>query len=77
MEKEFELKRMTNGRGHSHLLVVTEPAIEDIEIGTVVIIPYADGFKDPCKVKLQVDENGIPKRANKKFGIVTEYIYED
>lgn len=77
MEKEFELKRMTNGRGHSHLLVITESAIEDIEIGTVVIIPYADGFKDPIKVKLQVDENGIPKRANKKFGIVTEYIYED
>lgn len=76
MEKEFEVKKMTNGRGHSHLLVIIEPAVEDIEIGTVVIIPYAEGFKDPIKVRLQVDEKGLPKRANKKFGIVNEYIYE-
>lgn len=76
MEKEFEVKRLTNGRGHSHLVVITEPAIEDVEIGTVVIIPYADGFKDPCKVLLQTDDKGMPKRANGKFGIVNEYVYE-
>ena len=76
MEKEFTVKRMTNGRGHSHLLVITEEAIPDMEIGTVVIIPYADGFKDPIKIKLLLDENGTPKRANSKFGIVTEYIYD-
>jgi hypothetical protein len=76
MEKEFEVKRMTNGRGQSHLLVITDNAVEDVHIGTVVIVPYADGFKDPCKVLLQVDENGLPKRANEKFGIVSEYIYD-
>jgi len=45
-------------------------------IGTVVIIPYANGFVDPIKVVLQVDENGIPKRANEVFGIVLKYIYK-
>jgi len=76
MEKEFEVIRYTNGMGHSHLLVITEPAIEDVHIGTVVIIPYVDGFIDPIKVLLQVDNNGLPIRANEKFAIVSEYIYK-
>jgi hypothetical protein len=76
MEKEFEVLKLTNGRGHKHLCVIIEPAIESIMIGTVVIVPYAEGFKDPIKVRLQCDDNGIPKRANKKFAIVNEYIYE-
>lgn len=76
MQKEFEVKQLTNGYGHKHLVVITEEAIPDMEIGTVVIVPYAEGFKQPSKVILQVDENGTPKRANKKFGIVNEYIYE-
>lgn len=76
MEKEFEVERLQNGKGDSHLIVITEPAIEDIHIGTVVIVPYAEGFKDPIKVILQVDNNGLPKRANEKFAIVSEYIYE-
>jgi hypothetical protein len=76
MEKEFEVQKLTNGRGNEHLVVITEPAIEDIVIGTVVIVPYAEGFKDPIKVRLQCDDNGIPKRVNKKFAIVNEYIYE-
>lgn len=76
MTKKFEVKRLTNGRGHSHLVVITEPAIVDVHIGTVVIVPYAEGFKDPCKVVLQTDDKGEPKRANEKFGIVHEYIYE-
>jgi len=74
--KEFEVKRMTNDRGESHLLVVTEPAIEDVAIGSVVIVPYADGFMDPKAVILQVDDKGSPKRANGKFAIVNEYLYE-
>jgi len=74
--KEFEVKRMTNGRGESHLLVVTKPAIEDVAIGSVVIVPYADGFKDPKAVILQVDDKGNPKRANDMFAIVNEYLYE-
>lgn len=76
IEKEFKVQRMSNGMGHSHLLVITEEAVEDMEIGTVVIIPYAEGFKDPVKVRLQVNEKGLPKRANGKFGIVNEYIYK-
>ena len=76
LEKEFKVKRLKNGRGHSHLVVITEPAIEDIHIGTVVIIPYAEGFRDPEKVLLQVDEKGNPIRANEKFGIVSKFIHE-
>lgn len=76
MEKEFTIKRFTNGRGHSHLVVITEEAIEDVHIGSVIIVPYADGFKDPIKVVLQTDDNGTPLTANEKFGIVSKYIYE-
>jgi hypothetical protein len=76
MEKVFKVDKFRNGKGDNHLVVITEPAIEDISIGTVVIVPYAEGFKDPIKVLLQVDEYGIPKKANKKFAIVLEYIYE-
>lgn len=74
LEKEYKVKRLKNGRGHSHLVVITEPAIEDVKIGTAVIIPYAEGFCDPQKVLLLVDENGSPILANGEFGIVTEFI---
>lgn len=76
MEKEFEVKKLTNGHGHKHLVVITEEAVPDMEIGTVVIVPYAEGFREPRSVRLLVDEHGMPRRANSKFGIVTEYIYE-
>lgn len=75
MEKEFEVIRLKNGNGQSHLVVITELALVDVPIGTVVIVPYADGFKDPCRVLLQTNENGVPKRENGKFAIVLEYIY--
>lgn len=75
-KKEFYVQRFKNNSGHSHLVVIVQPATQNIEIGTVILIPYAEGFKDPCKVLLQVDKNGIPKMANMKFGIVLEYIYE-
>jgi len=72
--KEFEVKRLTNGRGNSHLVVITEPAIEDISIGSVLIVPYADGFKDPKSVILQVDAVGKPKTANGyAYAVVAEY----
>lgn len=73
--REFKVEKLTNGMGHKHLVVITEPAIEDISIGTVVIVPYAEGFKDPIKVVLQTDKNGIPKRANEQFAMVLKYIY--
>lgn len=74
-EKEFPVTRISNGLGYSHLLVITESAMEDVHIGTVVIVPYADGFKDPVKVLLQVDSNDKPIVANGKFAIVSKYIY--
>ncbi len=74
-KQEFEVKRLNNHSGHSHLIVITHPAIENIEIGTVVIIPYADGFIDPKKVILAVDNKGMPLRVNEKFAMVTKYIY--
>ena len=30
MEKEFDVIRQTNGRGNSHLLAITDPAVEDV-----------------------------------------------
>jgi len=77
MTKEFSVIKMQNGYGHNHLLVITEPAVEDVHIGSVAIIPYAEGFIDPISVKLLVDKNGLPQLANKKFAIVLEYIYEN
>lgn len=74
--KEFKVEILTNGQGNKHLVVITEPAIEDIRIGTVIIVPYADGFKYPKKVLLQVDKKGNPITANNEFAIVTQYIYE-
>ncbi len=76
MEKQFEVKKFTNGMGHKHLVVITQENIEDQEIGTVIIIPYAEGFKQPTSVVLQTDENGLPMLANEKFGIILQYIYE-
>lgn len=76
MEKEFKVERVTNGMGHSNLLVIVESAVPDIAIGTAIIIPYANGLKDPVKVLLIMDENGAPKRANNNFAIVSGYIYE-
>lgn len=76
MEKVFEVQRLTNGNGHSHLVVITDEAIPDHHIGSVVIVPYGEGFIDPCKVLLQTDDKGKPLRANEKFAIVLKYIYE-
>lgn len=76
MEKQFDVKRLTNGRGESNLLVITEDAIPDISIGTVLIVPYANGYKDPEKVLLKVDENGTPIRLHGIFAIVLDFIYK-
>lgn len=76
MEKIFDVIRAKNGRGDSNLLVITEEAIPDLSIGTVLIVPYANGFSDPKKVLLETDEAGIPKTSNNQFAIVNEYIYD-
>lgn len=76
LEKEFEVKRATNGYGDNNLIVIVDPAIPDIYVGGALIVPYADGYKDPIKVLLQTNEKGLPKRANEKFAIISEYIYD-
>jgi hypothetical protein len=75
-ESEFNVERLKNNSGHSHLVVITDRAIPDINIGSVVVVPYADGFKDPLKVVLRVDESGLPVVLNGKFAIVHRYIYD-
>lgn len=75
-EKEFDVQRLTNGLGHKHMVVVLDEAIPDIHIGTVLIVPYAEGFKDPKKVKILCDDKGKPKSANGEFAVVSEYIYD-
>lgn len=62
--------------GNSNLLAVIEECVPDIHIGTVIIVPYAQGFKDPLKALLQVDEIGMPLRINEDFAIVSKFIYD-
>lgn len=76
MEKEFEVQKLTNGMGHRHLVVILDEAVADVHIGSVLIVPYAEGFKDPVKVLLQMNEDGTPKRNNTKFAVVLKYLYE-
>lgn len=75
-QREFPVKRLKNGHGHTHLVVITEEAIPDIAIGNIFIVPYAEGFKDPIKVILETDERGKPLSVNEKFATVAKYIYE-
>jgi len=76
MEKEFKVERISNGRGHSNLLAIIEEAIPDVSMGSAIIVPYANGYKDPIKAVLKVDANGLPLRCDNKFAIVTDFIYE-
>lgn len=72
--KEFPVQRMSNHNGQSNLVVILEPAIEDVEIGRLIQVPYVNGYKDPVKVVLMVDEKGEPLR-NGDFAIPEKYIY--
>lgn len=74
--KIFQIKELKNHRGNKHLAVIIQEAIPDIEIGTVLIVPYAEGFRIPEKVSLYVNENGTPLTANTKFAVVEKYIHE-
>ncbi len=74
--KIFEIKELTNGMGLKHLTVIIESALVDVHIGTVLIVPYAEGFRIPEKVSLYVDEKGEPITANTKFAVVEKYIHE-
>lgn len=72
---ELEVKRIKNGRGDSNLLIVTEEAIPDVFIGSALLVPFVDGYKDPIKVRVIVDEKGNPIATNLRTCIVVEYIY--
>lgn len=74
--KEFSLKRMSNGAGHSNLLAIIKKGIEDIEIGDAIIVPYPQGYVDPIKAILQVDDNEYPIRIDGRFAKVVSFIYE-
>jgi hypothetical protein len=74
--KTFEVKRMSNGRGISNLLLVFDEAIPDVYIGTALLVPMPTGFKDPACVTVIVDEKGAPQRTILDTCIVTEYIYK-
>lgn len=75
-EKVFQVQKLTNHRGDTHLVAIIVPAITDVQIGSVVIVPYAEGFQEPSKVMLQLDEKGFPKRVNGTFAVVNEYLYD-
>ena len=77
MEKEFKIFRSTNGRGHNNLLAIVEECVPDIYIGTVIIVPYAQGFIDPVSVILKVDEQNVPIKFNDHFADVVQYVYAE
>lgn len=73
--KTFEIKRMSNGHGISNLLLVYDEAIPDVYIGTALLVPMPNGFKDPTAVTVVVDNDGVPMRSNLDTCIVTVYIF--
>lgn len=74
--KIFDVKRMSNGRGHSNLLAIITEAIPDLSIGDALQVPFLNGYKDPLRVRVLIDDKGTPVRTNLNSCIVTEYIYE-
>lgn len=72
--KTFNVFRAKDGRGVSNLLLVIDEAIADVHIGSALLVPIADGFKDPVAVKVIVDNNGVPFRSNINTCAVIEYI---
>lgn len=76
MQKEYKLERLSNGRGHSNLLAIIEEAVPDGQMGTAIVVPYVNGYKDPVKAILQVDDKGMPLRSSTGLAIVSDFIYE-
>ncbi len=74
--RDYPVLRQKNNRGDNHLIAILEEAVPDFSIGSVLIVPFAEGFKDPVKVRLQLDVSGKPLRANRKFAVVLEYLYD-
>lgn len=73
--KTFEVVRASNRRGTSNLLLIFDEAIPDIYIGTALLVPMPNGFKDPVAATVVVGDDGVPMRSNLDTCIVTLYIY--
>lgn len=73
--KTFEVIRASNGRGISNLLLVFDEAIPDVYIGTALLVPMPNGYKDPVAATVVVDTDGVPMRSNLDTCIVTVYIF--
>lgn len=71
----FSVQRLTNGSGHSNLTIITEEAIPDVYIGSLLLVPFVHGYKDPEKVKVLLDENGKPVATKLRTCIVVEYFF--
>lgn len=74
-EAIFEVKRISNNSGISNLTIIIDEAIPDVYIGSILLVPFVLGYRDPIKVKVKVDETGKPIATNIRTCIVTEYIY--
>jgi hypothetical protein len=74
-QKRYDVIRAKNGRGVSNLLIVTDPAIPDIYIGSALMVPIADGYKDPLAVTIIMGEDGLPLRTNLDTCVVLQYHY--
>lgn len=75
-KKRYDVIRAKNGRGVSNLLIVTDSAIPDVYIGSALMVPIADGYKDPLAVTILISEYGMPLRTNLDTCIVLEYHYQ-
>lgn len=74
-KKRYDVIRAKNGRGVSNLLIVTDKAIPDVYIGSALMVPIADGYKDPLAVTILNGEDGMPLRTNLDTCVVLEYHY--
>lgn len=75
-KKRYNVIRAKNGRGVSNLLIISDEAMPDIKIGSALMVPIADGYKDPLSVTIIIDENGIPLKTNLDTCVVLKYHYD-
>lgn len=71
----FPVQRLANGAGHSNLTLITEDAIPDASIGSLLLVPFVDGYKDAQQVEVVTDDKGEPIATNLRTCVVVRYIY--
>lgn len=74
-QKRYNVIRAKNGRGVSNLLIITDESIPDVHIGSALMVPIADGYKDPLAVTIIIGEDGVPLSTNLDTCVVLEYHY--